>query len=509
MLNQSKKIFEAVCSTINTMHTKNADVEQTCLLIESLGRFAFRQYPGYFVSDKIELIIKEIGEKTLKDKNITTKHPSQHHILHICSHHYEIGGHSKLLENWIEFGEKQTHSVLITNNANNTIDNLSRLCNASNGDVYICKNTGYSDKIIEIFDYINNSSFSHIIFHTHPEEIVAFAATLKFDIPKFFVNHADHGFWFGKHFADYFINIRTEAANINKFLRGIDNNLLLQLPIREFSYKKTKTEARSELKINQNVPVAISIGNYHKFIPDSTNTFNKLLSEIWKQIPELQIYIIGVNQAEASMCKFVNDNRLVLCGQIKDPANYYTAADFVIDPIPKGSYTATLEAASFGCYPILYKNGVKLFDLAEDISLKDFVKTKSNIDDLVNEMTFLVKENEVLLKKSKVISGKIIQEHSKQYLSDSLSILFSKDFGNLKIHEYQDVNTNEYSDYLGKLNHSTSDRDAEVLFYNINTIKENILLWRRLSFVFLFLHVKMNKSKIVKLKTLLKFLLKL
>ncbi|MDD3687274.1 MAG: hypothetical protein PHE56_10965 [Bacteroidales bacterium] len=507
MLNQRKKIFEAVCSTINTMHTKNADVEQTCLLIESLGRFAFRQYPDYFVSEKIELIIKEIGEKILKDKNVTTKHPSKHHILHICSHHYEIGGHSKLLENWIQFGEKQTHSVLITNNANNTIYNLSRLCNASNGDVYICKNTGYSDKIIEIFDYINNSSFSHIIFHTHPEEIVAFAATLKFDIPKFFVNHADHGFWFGKHFADYFINIRTEAANINKFLRGIDNNLLLQLPVREFSYKKTKTEARTELKINQNVPVAISVGNYHKFIPDSTNTFNKLLTEIWKQIPELQIYLIGVNQAEASMCKFVNDNRLVLCGQIEDPSNYYTAADFVIDPIPKGSYTATLEAASFGCYPILYKNGVKLFDLAEDISLKDFVKTKSNIDDLVKEMSFLIKENEDLQKKSEVISGKIIQEHSKQYLSNTFSKLINGNLNNLKINEYQNANTNEYNDYLSKLNNPTFTRDTEVLFYHLNICRNKISLKKKLSLLKLFWNINNYNSKGIKLKTFTKFIL--
>lgn len=506
----TKNIFDNVCAAIINTYKTSKNHESILRLCLALGRYAYKQHPGVFFSDELESIILSIGNCHLKQEDQINCQPSKdRHVLHICSQHYSYGGHSRLLENWIEYDQNK-QSVLITNKSNGNIDYLQDLCSKREGLLHVCESSSYLEIIKNTFNIIKSGSFTQIILHTHPEDVCVIAALSRVNIPTIFINHSDHSFWFGKNIANLFVNIRSEAANINYYLRNIHNNFVLSLPLRTFKNKTlTKADARKLLGINHNLPIAVSIGSKHKFFPNTTNNFFDFLQEVWEKNKNLHIYIIGIDNTEFLDFRVSADERLHFCGKIPEPDLYCIAADFVIDPIPKGSYTASLEAASMECYPILFKNGIKLFDLAEDIGLKDLVYTKDNYSILSEDIEKLTSNAELLKEKTYQITKSVKEKHSINCFTSKIKEIYQITEKNTKEYkiEYSQVETDNIHSYLAGLNNTSFSRDSQILFHEIFTKRKELPLIYRISLFWSFRRACSFENNTIKFKTFIKFIL--
>lgn len=492
---------------------KTVEFDEASLnIVEALSKYAYECFPGVFYNDELEKIIFEESEKLFgknKSRNITFHNKAKDlNILHILTTHYKLGGHSRLMENWLSFDKDNTHSVYIVKPQTRSHKYLHNLCFSAGGELFLAKENNKKTRALELYNYINQKTFDFIFLHTHPEEIEAFLVLQHINIPVAFINHSDHTFWLGKRFADIFVNIREEASVINKHFRKINKNIIVPIPIYHNKLKKSKKEARQMLNISDDATFALCVGSFHKFIPDGHNNINDLLVLLWQRLPDLIVKIIGIHQEDIYKTGIATDGRL----EIMQPANnielYYCAADFIIDPIPKGSYTALLEAAAFENFPLLFKNGIKLFDLSDDPALKGIVTTHDTYESLVENVIRLLEKPEKLQYETKKIANNIELWHSGKYWQNCKNnvLLGKNDESNSdSLNELIDIN--EINSFLANLSRESGNRSVNKLFYSINMNKLSLTKKNRILLVSEFIKHKIGTSQVKKIRALTKFIL--
>ncbi len=495
-LQQASSFFESLEYFLYHSYKDSTNPEIMLSLISCMSRFAYQCHPGKFVSEKLESIIKQIAEQhfpKVEIKLYKKEIKSQKKILHIATCLYDVGGHTRFLENWIQLDSQNQHTVLVTQNQNDSkIDS-----------VVVLQSKSILSKSFELNEFINKNEFDLIVLHTHPEEVIAFLALYNVAIPKILVNHSDHTFWLGKNFVDYVVNIREEAVKINLLYRGIDKNLILPLPLRFKDLDITQEEARKKINFPINTPIAISIGSYHKFIPSNSANFYLMLQKIWEKVPELQVYIIGISEKERKIVGFGNDHRLNLLGKITNPSIYCKAANFVIDPVPKGSYTALLEAVGYGAFPVLYYNGIQLFDLSNDWALKNQIYSLNDYC----QIAALIKENLEKIEdtnlKSKALADAVRKIHCEKFCNEYLKDIYNFKKFDVKIAD-KGNSEERLNEYLFDISNKNFSKEVDKLFFTFNQFRLEFSFFQRLKLISIFKdNLEMNNK--LKIKTLLKF----
>ena len=174
--------------------------------LQRISSFGWRNYPSYFNSHLDKLTVSSLSDTlTFVGTEVNEKTEHGFRILHIASSILSIGGHSRVLLNWLEKDTSSEHSLFISrkqeiNPVLSSIISLGPYHNINGIDFE-------SEKLVEVCEelwgFYLKVQPDIIVLHSHPNDPVPFAALAnRKGVPIVFYDHADYVFSIGRSLAD-------------------------------------------------------------------------------------------------------------------------------------------------------------------------------------------------------------------------------------------------------------------------------------------------------------------
>lgn len=345
-----KKIYDLQVLNLVTEYKSDLLPDAECAQkIKNIATNAWVGFNGFFCDYRLEEILLEIGRRHVETNTVSRRQGGRRNVLHVASSLGSIGGHTRVLLDWINTDLTSDHSLFLTDQETVPDWLADKLIGHR---VYNNRNQNLIEKAVKLNRI--SREFDLIILHHHPNDVVpliAFAANST--VPLFIYNHADHVFWLGSSIADCIIEIRDSELS-SKYR---NNGKGIKLPfVVENGLSIEKSSAKRELGISPNTVVLLSIGARYKFLPYRFNYIKEIIIPLLRLHPYLVYYLIGpdIEFVEKHISRDIPPN-LIAAGYITDPVMYLKASDIYIESAPIGSGLASLEAMGFGSAPLFSK----------------------------------------------------------------------------------------------------------------------------------------------------------
>ncbi|WP_294358892.1 hypothetical protein [uncultured Clostridium sp.] len=397
-INEGKKIIkenriytEELIKKINNC-ANNIDIEGVANLSLQYADYVQYKATGEYCNEDIEKALLICGKNIDMDKNnfqdvelmLENYTTSKRKILHVISEGYKIGGHTKLVKNWIKKDEDSISALITTWQMNTLPEELIEEVKNHGGFVYSLNNFyGTYEKSASLLRKIAYSWSDIVILHCHmqdPIPILAFA--VEGGPPVFILNHADHRFWIGSSIADVIVDCREESKKLSFERRGARESFILPVPLSEKG-DFDKEKYRDKYGIDRKTKVILTIAEEYKFKSINQYSYIDILKRIIFETNDTIAYIVGPKREGKweQLCLDTNE-RVKVIGRTENIEELYMISDMYLDSFMFSSFTALLDAAMYGLQIIKCKNHVApLFsDTGEEIEQCCF----NNVDEAIN-----------------------------------------------------------------------------------------------------------------------------
>lgn len=337
-----------VKNLIAKYRTNELNDEQTANEVKKIAFHAWSDFNGLLSDYRLEEILLEIGLRNIiiaERKNLS----QQRRILHVVTSIWSIGGHSRIVLDWIRYDEQSEHFIFLTDQHEIPQEIAEQL---KNTEIFFASKTGLIPNAQQLQDISNG--YDLVILHHHPHDVVpviAFAHPSK--TPVIVYNHADHVFWLGTTVADVIVDFRVTELT-EKYRHNAKSYIL------PFIAKESEYFDKSKLKMDLGLPndsiVLISIGAKYKFLPHKYNYIKDIFIPVLKANKNVYLYLIGPDYdfVQNFISKEIPFN-LRPMGYLSSPDKYLKAADIYIESAPIGSGVATVEMLNYGAIPLFSK----------------------------------------------------------------------------------------------------------------------------------------------------------
>ncbi|MFO1017849.1 MAG: hypothetical protein U1E03_09650 [Hyphomonadaceae bacterium] len=318
------------------------------------SHIATQNHCGIFWSPRLEKVLTDIG-RAVPTPWPARKRPTEfNRILEVCTQVSAVGGHTKMLCQWVKADAERQHSLVLTQHRGPTPDFVHETFEASGGRRVEMLNhrpggqIEWAKRLREIA-----KDFDLVILHTHCEDLVpviAFAETDKHP-PVLVLNHADHLFWFGPSICHLSINLRDAAQDLAIGRRGIapERNILMPTLAEGIVRTRSREEAKRELGIDPNMTVMMSAARRPKYRTMHGTTFADIHADVLEKHPNAMLLVVGAGEPEDwAPVKARFGDRLRSLPEQPQPKIFFEAADIYVDSFPFVSSTSLMEAAGYG-----------------------------------------------------------------------------------------------------------------------------------------------------------------
>lgn len=418
-MQENRRLFESGIRHLSRIQ----DAEDGLDFVWQMMRFAQDSGCGYFASNEIEHRLCDFAEQ-LESPKVSECHPDS--VLMVMTEAYRIGGHTRVVERWIEQDPSHCYSLVLTNQCD--VDELpERLKNAvsrSGGSILLLDTRERRmSRAQKLRDFA--VAFERIVLHIHPHDTIAFAAfgSTKFPRPIGLFNHADHVPWIGVSIADCMAEFREWGLSLSRECRGVTKNVKVGIPgdimkesLKRLDVEESREDLRKRLEIPADASLVLSCGRQTKYRPVAGLDFTDAIRGILSANRNAFVLVIGPRLEDrpdwVQVAKSF-DGRLKVVGIVpfEQMTSYYKAADLVLDSYPLGGSTALADALSAGC-PILSVPG--------PIGQDDWVYEISGLCQSLDEMV----QKAMTLLKDKHLANEFVTHDQKVYRESHVSNRF-------------------------------------------------------------------------------------
>jgi|GEM_PF-5963018 len=435
---KNQKVFEI----LHDIAEKDESLEEKIKIYSFMAQ-AYEINTTFSYSDKrLEDGVKNISNKLIKNNNISYIKDS---VLHIMTEAIFVGGHTRVVDNWIKIQTNKRHSIWIDEKNYEFPRFLNESIEKSGGKIYWSKEGTLAEKSQQLFDL--GSQFEYVILHHHPRDILPLLAfgTRYQKRPILFYNMADHLWGSGYSIADALLELTTFGSEFSNKYRGVERekSYLVGIPV--------------EIKENRNVA---NVDNYHvismahssKYRSIPTLSFQNFIDLLLMKNEKIKFSIIGVEESDIEWkgLKQKYGNRLNLLGVLKKDAAHQklTESSVYVNSFPFASYTCVIEAISLGIPAVSLKTPVN--------DLDSYVKWScSSMGDLVEYINEIIQGDDakkVQLCKEQLTS--IRSWHSYENFLQNIEVIMSKHQSHIPIKlgvNIIDARIKEFSAFMGHL----------------------------------------------------------
>ncbi|MBP2637389.1 MAG: rhamnosyltran: rhamnosyltransferase [Firmicutes bacterium] len=385
-------------------------IESALVLAKQAADYAYHAYPGFFISHRLEQILREAAKKISKQAgtpiaNIPMKNKGKRNVLHVLSQGYSSGQHTRMCERWISMDVSSVHSLLVTLNSTTTPAWLKDAVVHSGGwynaldfpNLSLCQKAKVVRDAAAIWADL-------VVLHIHPHDPIApVAFGVAGGPPVVFSNHADHAFSIGTTAADIVADYRTCGQQITIERRNRKSSFLLPLPLKGLRNLSDKQAAKKELAVGEDRIVFFTVAAPYQMVACGEYNFVYLLKELVNRHQNIEILVVGPSDiGEWTQLKDESAGRIRAFGYRQDLNLFYSAADVYLDSVPLGSLEEALEAGGLG---------IPVVGLAADIAthfsgdiVPDSIKTHGNsiseffqmADKMIHESSFRLSQGKRL-----------------------------------------------------------------------------------------------------------------
>lgn len=354
---------------------KEKILEKKVIKAERLIYTAFEKGIGIYSCPDLEMPFLELAQTLSTSQNVQFEGGS---FLHVLTKAYVVGGHTRVLERWIDLAPKnQKHSIVLLNQENVLYpEKLSDLVYEHGGDLFIFNEESIIQRALRLRELASNYEF--VLLHVHmfdPTPIIAFG-TKDFKRPVILFNHADHSYWCGATIVDALADLRVNEV-AHKY-RGIKHVFPVRIPFEKNESIKnfiTKVESRKLLGLPLNKKIILTVGSPHKYQPFAGYEFCEIIAKTISTMNDVVCYGIGPNNDIGGWSSY--GEQFIALGNItygEEYFHYLNACDVYVNSIPISGGTAMLDAIQF-------KKPVLSFNLFDD-GLGNIIEGVESIFDL-------------------------------------------------------------------------------------------------------------------------------
>ena len=354
ILRANSDVYEWLIGRLGRVsHTRFPErfLEQTATAVS----FAIQFHAGRFADGELENRLLDLGRELSctsdvsgTSERLAFRTSSRRRVLHVATKVFGVGGHTRMMHNWIRFDRTSEYSVAVLEQDSSAVPSwLQAAVLQSGGQTFVLgSTTPHLVKAARLRQIAR--CFDLIVLHHGGDDVIPSLAFAVEDLPPVAVlDHADHSFWLGSSIADVGISLR--GIFIGERRRHIASNIVLPIPIEGSREWPLRREARRRLHIADDEIMLLTVGRGEKFRPCGPYDFVATAGKLLGRHPSAHLYVIG--ESAAGIIPYLRcevHNRLHFLGIVEDPSIYRAAADVYLETFPFGSSTALLEAGLAG-----------------------------------------------------------------------------------------------------------------------------------------------------------------
>lgn len=302
-------------------------------------------------------------------------------VLHIMTEALEIGGHTRVVNNWIGSNSENVHSILINNYPSNCPDFLASSIAENGGAVIFNSFSSFVDKAKFLVKIA--SQFKYVVLHHHPHDILPLLGlgTKRYERPTFFYNHADHVWGCGYSVCDRILELRSNGAVFTNKYRGISSNKSLVMGIPLILPEETGFEIK-------NVKTVVSMAVGYKFSPTSEFNFQAFIETLLQTRQDIVCEVIGVKPDDHHWHDLLihYPGRIKLYGELPKNIAYEILrnATLYIDSFPLPSFSSFAEALSLGIPAVSLETPIMALDSYAGLVVKNTDELLLKCHEIIN-----------------------------------------------------------------------------------------------------------------------------
>ncbi len=320
--------------------------DDALLLAERVATNAMYNYAGFYADGAFENLVVKIGTHCLPKPAVAAQ-TNANLIVHVISTFGRVGGHGRLLQEWIARDTLHVHRVVVTQQT--AIDNefleADELIQLDAGAGLLAKAAALQTQLTDA---------SLIVLHHSSNDLVPLLALSSNFIkaPVAVLNHADHLPWAGSSVCDYLIEIREGFLPLDKERRQIAAGGYLPIPVTPVQAATNRAQSRELLGIAADAVVLLTVASAYKFAPIGAYHFFEDIIPVLNQYPQAILYVVGIAAGHELA---VAHPQIVYAGVRTDTAVFKQAADVYVESFPFASFTSLLETAINGtAFQLMY-----------------------------------------------------------------------------------------------------------------------------------------------------------
>ncbi|MCI9488649.1 MAG: glycosyltransferase family 4 protein [Dorea sp.] len=279
-------------------------VNERLEVVAFIGKMYAEYVTGVYASDVLEKQIVECGQNI--EFSLSNK-PRDKHILIVMTECGEVGGHTVLVHNWIDWDDENQYSIVFTDMNAIYIPKFIKKVVKKSGGKMVCLSGSYMEKATKLLEI--SKSFQRILLFNHMEDIIPILAygNRNWKIPVYFYNHADFKFSYGFSVADIVLNLYEFDVDKTIRFRGVHkkNSVYLQFPgqgkmdgrIEKQDKKVTRAILEQKYGIKKDEKLIVSMGADFKYENIIGFEFDSYVREVLKRCSiESSFLIIGADR---------------------------------------------------------------------------------------------------------------------------------------------------------------------------------------------------------------------
>lgn len=321
--------------------------------IQALVNFAMKYPTGFYADFRLEQHLLAYSKTLFKEKDNVAQVESVK-FLHVGTTLLGVGGHSRVLMNWIDHDAGRTHELVLTNQQEPIPEFIAEVLERNQVKVHcIPADLSTAEKAQTLYE-IYAAGCDQVILHHHPNDLVpilAFGHLRERNITCY--NHADHLFWVGASIVERTIEYMELGAAYSQKYRGIQQTDVIEFPP-DLSYVGlTDRSLKNRLKIPEEHTVAVAIVSPYKLRPTSSVNFFETVDKMLREIAALTVILVGVGEDDfAEMTDLSRHERLLLPGRVEDVTGFVAIADLYLESYPMSGGLALIDACRAGVVPV-------------------------------------------------------------------------------------------------------------------------------------------------------------
>lgn len=499
IIERDKENFEFLLEKIN----RSTSMEEKLGLADIASTYATSYNTGYYTSSVIEKVYTDYAKTINIDiSNIQFKENS---FLHVLTEGYNTGGHTRVVERWIENAPSdQMHSVVILRPNDAKLEDLNKFAKEKNGEcIYYDNSWSIKEKALKLRQL--GMYYQYVILHTHmddPTATIAFG-TDEFTRPVLFYNHASHLFWLGKSITDLHIDLK-EKDIVTEEYKDIKKKFNLGIPTKSLDFNTIdKAEFRKQFDFPIDKKIIISAGSNAKYKPICNDNFVDVLLKLVDD--NTYIYVIGAEK-NSKLWKNAykkSNGHIVALGYIDfdhDYLKYIGMADLYLDSYPMNGWTATIDAVTMN---------VPVLSLESTLPQLDYLTATESCcyskEEIIEKAKKLLKDQSYAEKLNNDLKNSLIQNQSKEAWCNKINYLLEIAPKKHKVLDLSNENDKNFINDLAVMNNLHAKKNEPFMFNkkDINNYLKYGMIYKYqgIKHIFDILSLKKHgiKTKIIKL----------